>query len=117
MSFTPSASVTGPQPNREALGLDGIDRIDIVYIHDPDVNNSFQQALDEAFPTLADLKSQGIIGAVGAGMNQAEMLCDFAISSSSTSSVGSEPWLMYACSVDAIPEVLVPMKTPMRSAP
>lgn len=56
----------------------GIDRIDIVYIHDPDVNNSFKQALDEAFPALADLKRQGVIGAVGAGMNQAEMLCDFA---------------------------------------
>jgi D-threo-aldose 1-dehydrogenase len=56
----------------------GIDKIDIVYIHDPDVNDSFKQALDEAFPALADLKSQGVIGAIGAGMNQAEMLCDFA---------------------------------------
>ena len=49
----------------------GIDKIDIVYIHDPDVNNSFKQALDEAFPSLADLKRQGVIGAVGVGMNQA----------------------------------------------
>jgi D-threo-aldose 1-dehydrogenase len=56
----------------------GIDKIDIVYIHDPDVDNSFQQALDEAFPTLAELRSQGVIGAIGAGMNQAEMLRDFA---------------------------------------
>ncbi len=56
----------------------GIDKIDIVYIHDPDVNDSFKQALDEAFPTLAELKRQGVIGAIGAGMNQAEMLCDFA---------------------------------------
>jgi D-threo-aldose 1-dehydrogenase len=56
----------------------GIDKIDIVYIHDPDVNDSFKQALDEAFPALADLKSQGVIGAIGAGMNQAEMLSDFA---------------------------------------
>ncbi len=56
----------------------GIDRIDIVYIHDPDVRDCFKQALEEAFPTLADLKRQGIIGAIGAGMNQAEMLCDFA---------------------------------------
>ena len=56
----------------------GIERIDIVYIHDPDVNDSFKQALEEAFPVLADLKSQGIIGAIGAGMNQAEMLCEFA---------------------------------------
>ena len=56
----------------------GIERIDIVYIHDPDVNDSFKQALEEAFPALADLKSQGVIGAIGAGMNQAEMLCEFA---------------------------------------
>ncbi len=56
----------------------GIDKIDIVYIHDPDVNDSYKQALEEAFPTLAELKSQGVIGAVGAGMNQAEMLFDFA---------------------------------------
>ncbi len=56
----------------------GIDRIDIVYIHDPDVNDSFKQAVEEAFPTLAALKRQGIIGAVGVGINQGEMLCDFA---------------------------------------
>jgi D-threo-aldose 1-dehydrogenase len=56
----------------------GFDKIDIVYIHDPDVNDCFKQALDEAFPTLAELKSQGVIGAIGAGMNQAEMLRDFA---------------------------------------
>ena len=56
----------------------GIERIDIVYIHDPDVNDSFKQALEEAFPALAELKRQGVIGAIGAGMNQAEMLCDFA---------------------------------------
>jgi D-threo-aldose 1-dehydrogenase len=63
------------EESRERLG---IDKIDIVYIHDPDVQDCFQEALDEAFPTLAELKSQGIIGAIGAGMNQAEMLCDFA---------------------------------------
>lgn len=53
-----------------------IDRIDILHIHDPD--NHYQQALDEAFPTLAELRSQGVIKAVGAGMNQWEMLADFA---------------------------------------
>lgn len=63
------------EESRQRLGFD---KIDIVYIHDPDVNDSFKQALDEAFPTLAELKSQGVIGAIGAGMNQAEMLRDFA---------------------------------------
>jgi D-threo-aldose 1-dehydrogenase len=53
-----------------------IDRIDILHIHDPD--NHYREALDEAFPTLADLRSQGVIKAVGSGMNQWQMLADFA---------------------------------------
>ncbi len=54
----------------------GLDYVDIVYIHDPD--DHYESALDQAFPTLADLRSQGVIKAVGAGMNQAEMLTEFA---------------------------------------
>jgi D-threo-aldose 1-dehydrogenase len=50
----------------------GIDHVDIALIHDPDEHG--RQALDEAYPALADLRSQGVIGAVGVGMNQAEML-------------------------------------------
>lgn len=53
-----------------------LDRIDILHIHDPD--NHYRQALDEAFPTLAELRSQGVIKAIGAGMNQWQMLADFA---------------------------------------
>ena len=53
-----------------------IDSIDILHIHDAD--NHYQQALDEAFPTLAELRSQGVIKAVGAGMNQWEMEAEFA---------------------------------------
>lgn len=59
----------------------GMDRVDIVLVHDPDVENEeehFRQALDEAFPTLVDLRGQGVIGAVGAGMNQWEMEWEFA---------------------------------------
>ncbi|MBZ0287989.1 MAG: aldo/keto reductase, partial [Anaerolineae bacterium] len=53
-----------------------IDRIDILHIHDPD--NHYKQAIGEAFPALAELRSQGVIKAVGAGMNQWQMLVDFA---------------------------------------
>ena len=53
-----------------------LDRVDILHIHDPD--DHYQQALAEAFPTLAELRAQGVIQAVGAGMNQWEMLADFA---------------------------------------
>lgn len=53
-----------------------LDRVDILHIHDPD--HHYAQALNEAFPTLAELRSQGVIKAVGAGMNQYQMLVDFA---------------------------------------
>ena len=54
----------------------GLERVDIVHLHDPDQH--FRQALDEAFPTLDDLRSQGLIGAIGAGMHQWQMLAEFA---------------------------------------
>ena len=53
-----------------------LDRIDILHIHDPD--DHYEQALHQAFPTLAELRRQGVIKAIGAGMNQWEMLVRFA---------------------------------------
>lgn len=46
----------------------GVDRVDIVFVHDPD--DHADQALQEALPTLIGLREQGVIGAVGLGMNQ-----------------------------------------------
>ena len=60
----------------ESLARLRLDRVDVVMIHDPD--DHFEQALDEAFPALYDLRSQGVVGAVGAGMNQCPMLARFA---------------------------------------
>lgn len=54
----------------------GLERIDILHIHDPDEH--YREALDEAFPALERLRAAGRISAVGAGMNQWEMLADFA---------------------------------------
>ena len=59
----------------ESLRRLRLDRVDIVLIHDPD--DHWQQAIDEAYPALADLRSQGVIRAIGAGMNQSEMLTRF----------------------------------------
>ncbi|WP_327003827.1 aldo/keto reductase [Dactylosporangium sp. NBC_01737] len=59
----------------ESLARTGLDRIDIVYLHDPDEH--WQQAATEAVPTLAELRDQGVIGAIGAGMNQSAMLTRF----------------------------------------
>ena len=59
----------------------GMDRVDILLVHDPDFENEevhYRLALDEAFPALVDLREQGVIGAVGAGMNQWEMEWEFA---------------------------------------
>ena len=60
----------------ESLTRLNLDSLDIVLIHDPD--NHYSSALNEAFPTLAKLREQGVIKAIGAGMNQWEMLRQFA---------------------------------------
>ncbi|MFI6436532.1 aldo/keto reductase [Streptomyces sp. NPDC050759] len=53
----------------------GLDRVDVVYLHDPD--DHAEQAFHEGYPALEKLRSQGVVGAIGAGMNQAEMLTRF----------------------------------------
>ena len=60
----------------ESLKRLDMDSIDIALIHDPD--DHYDLALNEAFPTLDKLRSEGIIKAIEAGMNQWEMLADFA---------------------------------------
>lgn len=59
----------------ESLQRLGVDRVDFVFIHDPD--DHWHQALDSAWPTLAQLRGEGVIGAVGVGMTQAPMLARF----------------------------------------
>ncbi|WP_433088817.1 aldo/keto reductase [Dactylosporangium sp. CA-052675] len=58
-----------------SLRRSGLDRFDVVYLHDPDEH--WHQAATEALPALADLRDQGVIGAIGAGMNQSAMLARF----------------------------------------
>jgi D-threo-aldose 1-dehydrogenase len=60
----------------ESLERLGLDRIDVVHIHDPDEH--YDEALQAAYPALDRLRSEGVIGAVGAGMNQTELLVRFA---------------------------------------
>jgi D-threo-aldose 1-dehydrogenase len=50
----------------------GLDRVDAALVHDPD--HHLDQAIAEALPALIELRRQGVIGAVGAGMNSAEPL-------------------------------------------
>ncbi len=60
----------------DSLDRLGLDRIDIALIHDPD--DHYEQAIGEAYPALAELRSQGVVGAIGVGMNQWQMLADLA---------------------------------------
>ncbi len=53
----------------------GLDRVDVVYVHDPDEH--FEDTVNGAFPALLELREQGVIDAIGAGMNQAPMLAEF----------------------------------------
>jgi D-threo-aldose 1-dehydrogenase len=55
-----------------SLGRLGLDRIDIVYVHDPD--DQLQAAIGQAIPALLELREQGVVGAVGAGMNAVDPL-------------------------------------------
>jgi D-threo-aldose 1-dehydrogenase len=71
--FSREATLRSLEESLERLGLD---RIDIALVHDPD--DDYEQARDETFPVLIRLREEGIVAAVGAGMNQSAMLCRFA---------------------------------------
>jgi D-threo-aldose 1-dehydrogenase len=60
----------------ESLERLGLDRVDVLHIHDPD--DHYDEALAGAYRALDRLRSEGTIGAVGAGMNQSAMLARFA---------------------------------------
>jgi D-threo-aldose 1-dehydrogenase len=60
----------------ESLGRLGLDRVDVVHIHDPD--DHFDDALAGAYPALERLRGEGVVRAIGVGMNQSEMLARFA---------------------------------------
>ncbi|MBL1098350.1 aldo/keto reductase [Streptomyces coffeae] len=53
----------------------GLDRVDLVLLHDPDDHE--EQAFREAYPALEDLRAQGVVRAIGVGMNQTRMLARF----------------------------------------
>ncbi len=57
----------------ESLERLGVDHIDIALMHDAE--DHIPQAIDNAYPVLADLKRQGIIKAIGIGIN----FCDAAM--------------------------------------
>ncbi|MEV6845968.1 aldo/keto reductase [Actinoplanes sp. NPDC051411] len=59
----------------ESLTRLGLDRADLLHVHDPD--DFFAQAAAEALPALVELRDQGRIGGVSVGMNQTRSLIEF----------------------------------------
>ncbi|MFD2797038.1 aldo/keto reductase [Promicromonospora vindobonensis] len=58
-----------------SLGRLGTDRVDVVYLHDPDAH--WAEASTSGIDTLVELRDQGVVSAVGVGMNQSAMLAWF----------------------------------------
>jgi D-threo-aldose 1-dehydrogenase len=59
----------------ESLTRLGLDRVDVLFLHDPDEH--WTEAVEHGYPALAELRDQGVVASIGAGMNQAEMLARF----------------------------------------
>ncbi|WP_328467974.1 aldo/keto reductase [Actinoplanes sp. NBC_00393] len=62
--------------HQESLDRLGLDRVDLLHLHDPD--DHYADAVGTALPALVELRREGRIGAVSAGMNQSAMLTEFA---------------------------------------
>jgi D-threo-aldose 1-dehydrogenase len=60
----------------ESLVRLGLDRVDVLLVHDPD--DHYEDAVAGAFRALRRLRDDGTVKAIGAGMNQSEMLARFA---------------------------------------
>ncbi|MFF3545398.1 aldo/keto reductase [Streptomyces platensis] len=50
----------------------GVDAVDIVYLHD--VEDRLREVYETGFPALAELRAQGVVRAIGFGMNHSEVL-------------------------------------------
>ncbi|WP_432542200.1 aldo/keto reductase [Kineococcus sp. SYSU DK002] len=59
----------------DSLARLGLDRVDVVLVHDPD--DHAEQARAGAFPELLRMREEGLVRAVGAGMNQTGLLTRF----------------------------------------
>lgn len=61
----------------ESLKRLKMDRVEILLLHDPDVENLEDQANRTAFPTMLRLREEGVVKAIGCGMNVWEMPARF----------------------------------------
>ena len=63
----------------ESLARLGLDSAEILYLHDPDVapGDGMRQALESALPAMIELREEGIVKAIGCGMNIWEWPAEF----------------------------------------
>ena len=67
------------QSFEDSLSRLGLDKIDILYLHDPDNHpDHFEESKKGAVKALIKLREEGVVKAIGCGMNQNEMLIEFA---------------------------------------
>ena len=59
----------------------GLARLDVAYVHDPDAANHgasapdvLRQVIEETLPALQQLKSEGLVGAIGLGTNDVDVV-------------------------------------------
>jgi D-threo-aldose 1-dehydrogenase len=81
--FVPYFDYSGDAVRRQIEGsLErlGVNRLDIVFVHDIGQRThgaghaaTFDAALKGAFPALLELKAQGVVGAIGIGVNEVEV--------------------------------------------
>ncbi|NGO72024.1 aldo/keto reductase [Streptomyces boncukensis] len=56
----------------DSLARTGLDRVDALYLHDAEEH--FEDALREGYPALDELRAEGVVGAIGAGMYDPDKL-------------------------------------------
>jgi D-threo-aldose 1-dehydrogenase len=59
----------------ESIERLGLDRVDVALIHDPD--DHYDEAVAGAYPALERLREEGVVDAIGVGMNQWEIPARF----------------------------------------
>lgn len=68
MDFSPDSIRRGFEESLERMGLDAVD---ILYVHDPQLH--IYQVIEQVFPVLARLKEEGLVRAIGCGINFSEV--------------------------------------------
>ncbi|MBP2412116.1 D-threo-aldose 1-dehydrogenase [Arthrobacter stackebrandtii] len=59
----------------DSLERTGLDRIDIAFLHDPDVYD-LEAGINQALPALEKLRAEGLVSAIGVGANSSDALRD-----------------------------------------